>query len=390
MAKTEKGDKDNMDRLLRRVWAEIDLDALDRNVALIKEAAKGKRVMAVVKADAYGHCAELIAKELYRAGVDFFAVSNVLEALEIKPFIGNADILVLGSCDSEWQDDIFANSIQQTAVSVQSAKKISEYALSKGVTAKVHIKVNTGMSRVGIDTREELAEIMSLGGIEICGVYTHFSAADSLDPDSVKYTEMQQQKLLEVAQPAIEKGIPYYSQNSGGILYHSDFGGDIVRSGIITYGCKPDFALDVPLDIKPVMRLRAAVSQVRTIESGTAVSYGRTFVSDRKTELAVIPVGYADGYSRRLSNNGAVYINGKRAPICGRVCMDQMMVDVTGMGVKVGDTAEIYSDTIDEIKVDNIADRLGTIGYELLCCVSRRVPRVSIRNGKIEEVRCYI
>ena len=138
------------------------------------------------------------------------------------------------------------------------------------------------------------------------------------------------------------------------------------------------------------MRLRAAVCQLKTVPAGTAVSYGRTYVTDRETVLAVIPAGYADGYSRGLSNKGVVYINGQRAPITGRVCMDQMMVDVTGLDVKVGDTAELYSDTIDEIKADNIADSLGTIGYELLCLVSKRVPRVSIKNGKITEVINYI
>ena len=201
---------------------------------------------------------------------------------------------------------------------------------------------------------------------------------------------MQQEKLSEVSAAAKQAGIPVYSRNSGGILYHPEAGGDMVRSGIITYGCMPNTALAVPIGIKPVMRLRAAVCQLRRVPAGTAVSYGRTFVTDRETVLAVIPAGYADGYSRGLSNKGAVYINGQRAPIAGRVCMDQMMVDVTGLDVKTGDIAELYSDTIDEIKVDNIADKLGTIGYELLCLVSKRVPRVAVRGGKITEVLNYI
>ncbi len=379
-----------MDKLLRRVWAEIDLDTLDSNIRLIKEAAAGKPVMAVVKADAYGHCADMIAAELWKEGIFSYAVSNILEAIDLRKTLPEAQIVIFGYCDPEWQQEIADGNFEQTAADVTHARMISAFGEAHGIRMKVHIKINTGMNRVGIDTAEELHEIMELSGLEIMGVYTHFAAADSSDPSDIAYTRMQQKKLNDISAEAREKGIPVYSRNSGGILYHGDLGGDMVRSGIITYGCMPNTALEVPLAIKPVMRLRAAVCQLKTVPAGTAVSYGRTFITDRETVLAVIPAGYADGYSRGLSNRGAVYINGQRAPIAGRVCMDQMMVDVTGLDVKVGDTAELYSDTIDEIKVDNIADMLGTIGYELLCLVSKRVPRVSLKNGKITEVRNYI
>mgnify|MGYP002625984911 CR=1 FL=1 len=379
-----------MEKLLRRVWAEIDLDALDNNIRLIKQAAEGRPVMAVVKADAYGHCAEMVAAELWREGVQSYAVSNVLEALDLRKTLPEAQIVIFGYCDPEWQDDIIAGDLEQTAANVEHARMISDTGIAKAVKMKVHIKVNTGMNRVGIDTAEELREIMELPGLEIKGVYTHFAVADSSDPSDIEYTRAQQRKLNEVAAAAKAAGIPVYSRNSGGILYHGDLGGDMVRSGIITYGCMPNTALPVPIGIRPVMRLRAAVCQLKTVPAGTAVSYGRTFVTSRETVLAVIPAGYADGYSRGLSNKGAVYINGHRAPIVGRVCMDQMMVDVTGIPVKAGDAAELYSDTIDEIKVDNIADTLGTIGYELLCLVSKRVPRVAVRGGEIVEVRNYI
>lgn len=379
-----------MDKLLRRVWAEIDLDTLDRNIGLIKKAAGGRPVMAVVKADAYGHSADLIAKELWLQGVSSFAVSNVLEAIDLRKTVPNAQIVIFGYCDPEWQDEIMTGGFEQTAAGTEHAGLLSDIAVKRGTKLPVHVKVNTGMNRVGIDTKEELREIMRLPGLQIRGVYTHFAAADSSDPSDVEYTREQQRKLDEISAEAKAAGIPVYSRNSGGILYHPDFGGDMVRSGIITYGCMPNTALPVPIDIKPVMRLRAAVCQLKTVPAGTAVSYGRTYVTDKTTVLAVIPAGYADGYSRGLSNRGAVYFGSKRAPIVGRVCMDQLMVDVTGLDVKVGDTAELYSDTIDEIKVDNIADMLGTIGYELLCLVSKRVPRVSVRNGKQVEVINYI
>ena len=379
-----------MSKLLRRVWAEIDLDALDNNIRLIKEAAAGRPVMAVVKADAYGHCADIIASELWKEGVFSYAVSNVLEATDLRRTLPEAQIVIFGYCDPEWQEDVAAGNFEQTAANVEHARMISDYGAEHGLKMKVHIKVITGMNRVGIDTAAELREIMEMPGLEIKGVYTHFATADSADPSDIEYTRMQQRRLDEVAADAKAAGIPVYSRNSGGILYHGDLGGDMVRSGIITYGCMPNTALDVPLGIRPVMRLRAAVCQLKTVPAGTAVSYGRTFVTGRETVLAVIPAGYADGYSRGLSNRGAVYINGQRAPIVGRVCMDQMMVDVTGLNVNVGDTAELYSDTIDEIKVDNIADMLGTIGYELLCLVSKRVPRAAVRGGRITEVVSYI
>lgn len=379
-----------MDKLLRRVWAEIDLDNLDHNIELIKQAAGGIPIMAVVKADAYGHSADIIAAELWEKGIKSYAVSNVLEAIDLRKTLDTAQIVIFGYCDPEWQQEIIDGGFEQTAASLSHAKMLSGIAAERGIKLKVHVKVNTGMNRVGIDTAEELHEILALPGLDVRGVYTHFSVADSSDPDDVRYTQSQQAKLDAVSKEAREAGIPVYSRNSGGILYHPQFGGDMVRSGIITYGCMPNTALPVPIDIKPVMRLRAAVCQIKSVPAGSAVSYGRTYVTERETTLAVVPVGYADGYSRGLSGKGAVYINGKRAPITGRVCMDQMMVDVTGLDVKVGDIAELYSDTIDEIKADNIAETLGTIGYELLCLVSKRVPRAAVRGGEILRVVNYI
>ena len=379
-----------MDKLLKRVWAEIDLDTLDSNIELIKKAVGGKPIMAVIKADAYGHSAELIAAELWNKGVKSYAVSNILEAIDLRKTLPDAQIVIFGYCDPEWQQEIIDGRFEQTAAGTEHAKLLSDIAVKRGIKLPVHIKVNTGMNRVGIDTPEELHTIMALAGLDVRGVYPHFAVADSDDPSDIEYTNAQQEKLDKVAKEARAAGIPVYSRNSGGILYHKDLGGDMVRSGIITYGCMPNTALPVPIDIKPVMRLRAAVCQLKTVPAGTAVSYGRTYVTEKETVLAVIPVGYADGYSRGLSNKGAVYFGEKRAPIVGRVCMDQMMVDVTGLDVKVGDVCELYSDTIDEIKVDNIADMLGTIGYELLCLVSKRVPRVSIKNGKIADVKNYI
>lgn len=369
-----------MKKLLHRVWAEIDLDALGQNLAAIRRLAPDRRVMAVVKANAYGHGVSIVAPELFRLGVRDFAVSNPEEALALRALLPSAQILIFGYCDEEWFGELLGGDLIQTVGSVPFARALSDYAVSRGARARVHIKVNTGMARVGIDTAAELSEILSLPGLCAEGIYTHFSAADSLRPDDLAFTKKQQERLAALAEGS---GLPYYSQNSGGILYHGDFPGAWVRSGIITYGCRPNTAEAAPEGFTPILTLKSRVCQVKELSAGTPVSYGRTFVTDRPTTAAVIPAGYADGYPRALSNRGAVYIGGARCPILGRVCMDQTVVDVTGKNVRVGDTAELYSATIPEITADAVADSIGTIGYELLCAVGARVPRVAARGGEI-------
>ena len=379
-----------MKKLLHRVWAEINLDALGQNIRNIKEYTGNKEIMAVVKANAYGHGVALVAPELYRLGITRFSVSNIGEARELRELLPQAEILVFGGCEAEWFGYITDLNLIQTVGDMEFACELSDWAVKNNKTVRVHIKADTGMSRIGIETAEEAAEIIEMPSLSVEGIYTHFACSDSLDAEDSEFTEKQEKTLREIASAAEEKSIPVYSQNSGGILYHPEFRGEIVRSGIITYGCMPNTAEKLPFSLTPVMTLKSQVCQVKTIPAGRSVGYGRTYVTDKETEIAVIPVGYADGYSRRLSGTGAVYINGKRCPILGRVCMDQMMVDVTGAGVKTGDTAVLYSDTISEITVDAIADRIDTIGYELLCAVGARVPRVAIKNGKVIAAENYI
>ncbi|MCM1335799.1 MAG: alanine racemase [Bacteroides sp.] len=372
-----------MKKLYHRVWAEIDLDALGKNLETIRRLAPGRRIVAVVKANAYGHGVSIVAPELFRLGVSDFAVSNLEEALELRALLPTAEILIFGYCDEEWFGELLGGDLVQTVGSVPFARALSGYAAARGTRARVQIKVDTGMARVGVDTAAELGEILALPGLRVEGVYTHFSSADSLALEDKAYTDEQERRLLEISAEARRAGIAVYSQNSGGILYHGDYTGDRVRSGIITYGCKPGFAEEIPPGLTPIMTLKSRVCQVKRLPPGTAVSYGRTFVTDRPTEAAVIPAGYADGYSRALSNKGAVYIGGARCPILGRVCMDQTIVDVTGKNVSVGDTAILYSASIPEITADAVADSIGTIGYELLCAVGARVPRVAVRGDKI-------
>lgn len=379
-----------MKKLLHRVWAEISLDALEQNIKNIKEYTCGKEIMAVVKANAYGHGVGLVAPELYRLGITRFSVSNIGEARELRDLLPEAEILVFGGCEAEWFGYITGLNLIQTVGDTDFAEELSAWAVKNNKTVRIHIKADTGMSRIGIETADEIDRIMSLPGLSAEGVYTHFACSDSLEPSDMEFTAEQEGMLRRIAYAAAEKNIPVYSQNSGGILYHPDFKGGIVRSGIITYGCMPSTSEKLPFPLTPVLTLKSQVCQVKKIPAGRSVGYGRTYVTENETEIAVIPVGYADGYSRRLSGVGAVYINGKRCPILGRVCMDQMMVDVTGAEVKTGDTAVLYSDAISEITVDAIADKIGTIGYELLCAVGARVPRIAVKNGRVVATENYI
>ncbi len=376
-----------MKKLLHRVWAEINLDALGKNIDEIRKITKGKDIMAVVKANAYGHGVGIIAPELYRKGINRFCVSNIGEAKELREILPEAEILIFGCAEEEWFGDIVNLNLIQTVGDTMFARELSDWAAKTNCTVRVHIKADTGMSRIGIETAAELEEILSLDGLQVEGIYTHFACSDSLTDEDIDFTQKQEKILREIAG---NHNIAVYSQNSGGILYHSDFEGEIVRSGIITYGCMPNTAEKLPIPLTPVLTLKSQVCQVKKIPAGRSIGYGRTFVTDKEMEIAVIPVGYADGYDRRLSSCGQVYLGGRLCPICGRVCMDQMMVDVTGADVKAGDTAVLYSDTIPEITVDAVADKIETIGYELLCAVGARVPRVAIKNGKIIAVENYI
>ncbi len=376
-----------MNSYLKRTWAEINLDALANNVEQIRKLTGSKKIMAVVKANAYGHDCKSVCNELYRLGIQHYAVSNIWEADYLREILPTAEILVFGYTDVGCFEDIADNNIIHTVGSVEYARQLSEYAISRGIRIRVHIKIDTGMTRVGIDSEEELNEILSLAGLQCEGAYTHFSVADSLDEANLRYTEAQQTKLLALAE---NHGLLIHSQNSGGILYHGSFGGDMVRAGIIMYGCMPNTAEAVPVDIVPVMTVHSTVCQVKRVKQSTDVSYGRTYTTASERALAVIPIGYADGLSRLLSGKGSVRIRGALAPICGRVCMDQIIVDVTDIeGVTAGDIADIYCADCKELSVDAIADSIGTIGYELLCNISPRVPRIIKKNGEIVDVIRY-
>lgn len=372
-----------------RTWAEVNLDVLRDNIEIIRGIAGKKQVAAVVKANAYGHGDVFCARTLNKCGITRFTVSNLWEAQRLFDNEISGKILIFGYCRIEEIFDNLGKNFIYTVGDVDYAKKVSEEALKRNVKVPVHIKIDTGMSRVGITTEKQLDEILAMKGLDCEAAYTHFAVADSLDEKDIEFTEAQQEKIISLCR---KKGLKFHSQNSGGIIYHKDFDGDFVRAGIIMYGQKPDPRFPVPDGIKPVMSVKSVVSQLKTIHAGDTVSYGRTFKADKDVKLALIPCGYADGFNRRLSGQWYVTIRGKKAPVCGRICMDQTLVDVTDIpDVQAGDVVTVYSD---EIEGGNsftaAAEKIGTINYELLCAVGTRVPRIYIENGAQTELDRYL
>ncbi len=370
---------------LKRCWAEIDLDALDFNLESIKATCPNKEVVAVVKANAYGHSDVICDKEYYRLGIRRFAVSNFHEAERLREIIGGNDcfLLVFGYINEEDFEGILKLNLTVTAGSVEFARRINDFALSKNVRIKANIALDTGMSRVGVRTEEEIKEIAALSNLEITGMYSHFAVADGVDGESEGFTQKQYERLSSLAKTL---NVPIHCQNSGGIAFHADMKADWIRPGLILYGLSPNTAVKNTLPLKQVMTLKSRIDQLKVIPKGVDIGYGRTYTTDSEQVIAVVPTGYADGYSRLLSNKGFAAVNGVLCPIRGRVCMDQMMIDVTNANARLGDEVKLYSDDFKETSLDYIADSIGTISNEVICAVSSRVPRIAVRKGKIVEV----
>ncbi len=380
----------------RRICAEINLDAAKSNLLALKDFIDESctKPACVVKADAYGHGDVGLMKMYQEMGVDFFCVSNISEALRLREGGCEGDILILSWTAPEDTHILIENNLIGTAVSVSNAAEISANA-EKAV--RLHIKLDTGMGRVGLNTENaekcaaEIAEIAKMKNISAEGIFTHLAVADSLDDENVKFTEMQKNLFFGIAEKVEKLGVKLIHKhclNSAGTIYHYDKRSTLARMGIVLYGLKPDNTLDVPVKLEPVMKLKSFITQIKTISKGTSVSYGRTYTADSDRVVATVPCGYADGYPRLLSNRNEVLVHGKRAKGVGRICMDQMMIDITGIdGVKVGDEVTLFGRDGDElITADEVASSYGTIGYELICGVSVRVPRIFISGGEIKQI----
>lgn len=372
-----------MTKFLRRTWAEIDEDALAHNFKIIKESAQTK-VCAVVKANAYGHGADIAAPILQKAGADFFAVSNVEEALELREHGISKPILILGYTPCEYAHELDDYNISQCVYSLDYANELSNEAKKYGLKIKIHIKLDTGMSRIGFDCRsDELSGIndalkaASLCGFVLEGIFTHFAVSDRNAEQEDGFTDEQYSRFCKAAEIFEAHGLHpeiKHCCNSAALCQDQSKHLDMCRAGIVLYGLTPSADLKLPQDFIPVMSFKSVVSQVKEIREGDTVSYGRTFKAQRNMTVATVSAGYADGYSRLLSNRGYVLINGKRANIIGRVCMDQFCVDVTDIpNVKRDDEVLLFGK---DLPVEELAEAIGTINYELVCAVSSRVKRI--------------
>ena len=372
-----------------RTWAEIDIDALIHNLKTIKSKACGSKIMAVVKANAYGHSADLVAPALEEAGVDFFAVSNISEAIQLREMGLITPILILGYTPVEAVKLLKVNNISQCVYDAEYAKQLSAKAVENNVKIKIHIKLDTGMSRLGFDCRsEELKGIdeavfsAKLPNFIMEGVFTHFAESDRTPYSEDGFTALQYTLFKAGVEYLKKQGLTpeiCHCCNSAATLQDTEKQGDLVRPGIILYGLSPNPDLELSADLIPVMTLKSVVSMVKTIRAGDTVNYGRTFTAKRETKIATVTAGYADGYPRLLSNKAYVVIKGKKAPVVGRICMDQMAVDVSEIeDVNIGDEVILFGK---ELSVDNLAKLTNTINYEIVCGISPRVPRIKVKGN---------
>ena len=378
--------------VLRRTWAEIDLDALAHNYHQARaRTGPGVKYLGVVKADAYGHGAIQVSRKLEALGADYLAVSSLDEAEELRRAGIRAPILILGHTPPAMVPQLIEYRITQAVSAKAKAEEYSAAAVRCGGTLKVHIKVDTGMSRLGFLVRGDhfdtgvaaIAESCALPGLEAEGIFTHFAVSDEDDADSEAYTREQFGVFTRVLDALAARGRTFairHCANSGALARYPEMYLDMVRPGIALYGVGADAER---LGLEPVMALKSSVSTIKTFDPGTDISYGRTFRTAGRTRVGVLPIGYADGFFRGLSNRMSVVTDAGAAPLRGRICMDMSMVDLTDLpAVKVGDEVEIFGR---RQKVDALAAILNTIPYELTCAVSKRVPRVYLEDGKIVE-----
>ena len=378
-----------MDSTLRRTWAEIDLDALAHNYRTLRSRmGERARFLGVVKADAYGHGAVEVSRTLEELGAEYLAVSNLDEALELRQGGVALPILQLGLTPADQTAQAMACRVTQAVWSERAALEFSREAQRAGGILKIHIKLDTGMSRLGFpcgegrfeESVEAIRRVCALPGLEAEGIFTHFAVSDEADEDSRAYTLRQYRQFTAMTESLAGRGVSFairHCANSGAAAGYPQFACDMFRPGIVSYGIGHQAEA---LGLRPVMTLKTVVGAVRELPEDTAVSYGCTFRTTRPSRIGVLPIGYADGLHRVLSNQWQVWTPWGTAPIVGRICMDMCMVDLTGLPqVREGGEVEVYGA---RNSVNEAARLAGTIAYELTCAVSRRVPRVYCRDGR--------
>ena len=392
-----------MEQFLKRTWAEIDLNKIEKNYDICRSMLRdGVKMMGVIKADGYGHGAVAYAEIFSKKGCEWFAVSNLDEALQIREAGIETPILILGFTPAEKAGELAFNHIAQAVYNSEYAAALSQNAVEQGVQVNVHMKVDTGMSRIGFlyqdseddaATIDEIENACKLPGLYAQGIFQHFAVADCGEQGEV-YTRLQYDLFLDVVRRLQKRGIDfelYHCCNSAGASEYRDLQLNMARLGIVIYGLTSSDLVKEQWGIESVMSVKSVVAMVKEIEAGTTVSYGRTFTAEHDMKIATIPIGYADGYTRRLSGNGArMIINGAYVPIIGTICMDMCMVDVTGLDVKAGDAVTVIGKEGDKaVTADEVAAKSGTINYEITCDISKRVPRVYVRDGKVVSVQKF-
>ncbi len=384
----------------KRFWAEIDMDAARENFRQLRAMlAPETRLCCVVKANAYGHGAPYLATCYEELGADFFAVSNIEEAMQLRRHGIEKKILILGYTPAECAPLLAEYGISQTVFSAEYAEELEAFAASAGVSLPIHVKLDSGMGRLGFSCRhgesETLDEIVRVAAMpHLCpeGIFTHFALADGGEAGRA-YTEEQYRCFRAAVETLAARGVHFsicHCANSAAMLDFADGRLDMVRAGLVLYGVAPSKEVKNLPPLRPVMSLRAVISQVKSLRAGDTVSYGCTFRAPRDMRIAIVPVGYADGYLRRNGEGGAyMLLHGKRAPIVGRICMDQLMLDVSDIpDAAPSDVVTVIgTDGEETITADMLSALTGTIPYEILCGVGERVPRFYLSGGRVVHIK---
>ncbi len=387
---------------LKRTWAEISLDNLNHNYHALREKLPGgTRFLGVVKADAYGHGAVPVSRYLVELGAEYLAVSNIEEAIQLRRGGIRGPILILGYTPPELADSLVAYGLRQEVHSLEYARQLQARLSGSKRRLRVHIKLDTGMSRLGFfaydhpKTVDELRAVAEMNELQIEGVFMHFPVADSLSADDAAFCRTQYARFTAMLDALKAVGVEpelRHCCNSGASILYPQYAMDMVRPGIATYGILPSEELRGRIDLRPVMQLRSTIFQIRDYAPDITISYGRTYRTEAPTRVAVVGIGYADGLPRSFSNRISFLLHGKRVPQIGRICMDMCMVDVSSVPeAKVDDIVTVFGeDNGASIGVDAMAAELGTIPYELLCGINKRIPRIYLDGENETEVLQYI
>jgi len=380
-----------MREAIRPVWSEINLDNLRDNILEVQNrVSNSTKICAVVKADAYGHGAIAVARTAVQAGVDLLAVATLSEAIELRHHFSEIPILILGYTPASSCELLLEHGIIQSVYDFEQLEIMNQIAENKNQTLKVHIKIDTGMTRLGFkydeNPVESVKKIIELSNIRVEGIFSHFACADEVDP---KFSHLQAKRFMDIVSELETQGVHIpikHICNSAGLINFPEYHFDMVRAGIILYGLYPSKSMKDKITLKAVLELKAKISNVNVISSNEGVSYGQIYKAVEKTKIATLPIGYADGFIRAYSKGGKISYQNEYFPLVGRICMDQCMVNIGSKDVAIGDTVTIMGgNNRDACSVDDYATISDSINYEVVCLLGRRIPKIYFKNGEIDH-----